>query len=137
MSTQQSPPQGYNIPVGNRDNILNTKLSPETVIGEVLNTPINKDTNVFSPALTPTGLLAGEQHDFSILICVEEEDKEPKMSVTFNGTDFCQVNAQEEGKLRKDSLFLFVFPVKFGDSFNIQFNEDTIITILRVGERQC
>jgi len=129
-----SPSQGYNVPVKvELGTTINTKLAPETVIGEKINFSVNENQKIFSPDLTPTGLQPGEQHDFSILICLN--DGEAHLEVTFNGTDWCEMNSGEG--LDDDVLFLFTLPVKEGDLFNLRLDDDRTIRILRIGERQC
>ena len=135
------PSQGYVPTEVDPTATQKTKLGPETVIGERTGA-ILANEEVFAVDLSPTGLSAGEQHGFTIIVCVtdiNDEEGEADLQVTFDGgANWCNVDTIEDDDLR-------IFPqdrsggiaVKFGDLFNIRFSVGLTIVLLRVGERQC
>ena len=122
---------------------VDSKLAPETVIGEKIGVSVLEDAKVFATDLSPTGLSAGLQHGFTILMCVNNikggQEDEVDFEVTFDGG----INWCELDEVCEDELKLFPqdasngIPVKFGDLFNLRFKEDVDIVLLRIGERQC
>jgi len=141
-----SPAQGYNVPVKVEiGTSIDTKVAPETVIGEKTGF-VAKDTELFATDLTPTGLVAGEQHGFTITVCVKDiedfsggDEEEAHLEMTFDsGANWCRVEHVED-----DDLKIFPeeratgIPVKFGDQVNFRFDEDLTIILFRIGERQC
>ena len=120
-----SPPQGYTV----NESLVTTVRKLETVIAERFGS-IGANAEAFSPALSPTTTVPGLQTIFSILVCF---DKSTRISVTFNdGADWCLLNNDDD--IVEDNLYLFLFPVKDGDLFNIRFKDSGDIIMLRVGE---
>ena len=120
-----APAQGYSV----NETVVTTVRKLETIVGERSGS-IGAEEEAFSPDLSPTTTSSGQQTVFSILVCY---DKSTRIEVTFNGgTDWCKLNNDDD--IVEDNLYLFAFPVKDGDLFNVRFKDSGDIIVLRIGE---
>ena len=120
-----APAQGYSV----NETVVTTVRKLETVIGERFGS-IGANEEAFDPDLQTTTTNPGQQTIISLLVCF---DKSTRISVTFNsGTDWCFLNNDDD--IVENNLYLFAFPVKDGDLFNVRFKDAGDIIMLRIGE---